>query len=83
MDPWAWEPLLISVVQVLFVVALIPTLRDKNAAVPARTSALTAIGLFAITVAMLGLGEPLAALTSFASSTAWFFILVKRPVRRR
>lgn len=73
---------IIGVVQLVFTLALLPTLFNARAQVPRATSAITAAGLWLIAWVYLALAMHSAAGAAAAAAAVWTFVFVFRPVRR-
>jgi uncharacterized membrane protein len=71
----------IGLVQVVFTLALLPTVFDSRAQVPRPTSSITAGGLWIITSVYLALGLHSAAVAAAAAAAAWTFVFIFRPMR--
>ena len=67
--------------QFLFVPGLIPLIRDKASYVPRTGSALTALGLVGVTVALLGFGSYLGASMTVVTASCWGFVFLFRGSR--
>lgn len=63
---------------IAFTIALLPTLRDKNAYIPQSTSILTAVVLTLYVYAFVSLGQLYSAITGSLTAAAWWFIYLQR-----
>lgn len=75
----SWQDLTLGAVSIIFVIALVPTLRSRDLP-PVSTSAITATGLYANAIVFITLGLWFATLTCFAGAVAWS-ILARRKRR--
>lgn len=71
----------IAVTQLIFTVALFPTLIDSKSMVARVTSAITAAGLWLIAIQYWRLDLYLAMSASAAAALIWTLIFIFRPVR--
>lgn len=72
---------IIAAVQIVFAVALLPTVLDRCAQVPRASSGITAAGLWLIGGVYVELGLISAAACAGVAAAMWTFILLCRPVR--
>jgi hypothetical protein len=77
-----FESTVIAVVQLVFGLVLLPTLRNKNASVPRQTSVPMALGLFVIAAMYVRLGLWLAVGMASVCGVMWIFVVLFRPVRK-
>lgn len=73
--------IIIGVVQLVFTLALLPTVFSAQAQVPRATSLITATGLWLIAWVYLALAMLSAAGAATAAAAAWTFVFLFRPVR--
>lgn len=79
MTPWQSD--VIAGVQLVFAVALWPTLANRQAQVPRRTSVTTAAGLWVIAAVYVSLALWSAVAMAAVSASAWTFVAIARPLR--
>ena len=76
-----WQDYLISIVSVIFSIALIPQVmigfKKKKKSVSIQTSFPTTAGLYAMSMAFLTLGLYFSALTSLITGSLWYTLLVQ------
>lgn len=72
---------IIAVVQLVFTIALLPTVFNRRAQIPRTTSGLTAAGLWVIAFVYAGLELNAALWAAALAALAWTFIFIYRPVR--
>ena len=75
-----WQSDVLALVQLAFVLALVPTLLNRRARVPRASSLVTAAGLFAVATVYATLELWTAVAMAALSATAWTFIAVRRAV---
>lgn len=77
----SWQDIVFGVGSILFILALIPTIRSGEKPAP-TTSAATATILFFFGIAYMSLDLWFAAATSYLTSLTWAFILYKTEGKR-
>jgi hypothetical protein len=74
----AWQELVFTLGSMVGILALLPTLRDRGAAVPRRTSVLSVLVGGAYAAAFLSLGMWLSAAGAALTASVWFGIAALR-----
>jgi hypothetical protein len=77
----SWQDLTFTVVGLFFVLSLLPTVFNRRAKVPRRTSIPTAVGLLIIAVTDYTIRLYYSAAGSVLSALTWSFIAAWRPVK--
>lgn len=73
-----WQSNVLAVVQLAFVMALLPTLANRRARVPRSSSVVTAAGLWIVAAVYVSLGLWTAVAMACLSAAAWTFIALQR-----
>jgi len=73
--------IIIAAVQIVFGLALLPTVCDRRAQVPRPSSAITALGLWVIAAVYLLMGLTSASMSATLAAALWSFVFFFRPVR--
>lgn len=73
-----WQDYVMSVGQVLFIIALLPTIFDRNNKPPLSTSALTSSILFTFAFCFYTLGAKYSCVTSLGVAIVWAIIFFQK-----
>lgn len=77
----SWQELVFSFGSLLFAIALLPSVLDKDTEIPLFTSSATGITLITFSLSFLSLGMFYSAATNLLVSAMWIFIAIKRRIR--
>lgn len=77
-----WQDIIITIANLIFVVALLPQVisgfREKKGVISFATSIPTFIGLYAISFAFFTLGLYFSSVVSAGAATLWFLLFIER-----
>lgn len=76
-----WQSVAIGAIQVLFSVSLVPTIINKNAQVPRKTSVISTVGLLSLAAVFTTLSLWVAMSSTLLCACAWAFVAIFRPIK--